>query len=99
MSLAYLAWHGLGFGTASPLSMVRKLLRALRTNKTMTLRDVQRLGFKTAALRDDVLGRLEAEGLLTLNGKQVVAVSHVQFVQGLHARAEFPIAVIGTADQ
>ena len=99
MSLAYLAWHGLGFGTASPLSMVRKLLRALRTNKTMTLRDVQRLGFKTAALRDDVLGGLEAEGLLALNGKQVVAVSHIQFVQNLHAREEFPIAVIGGADQ
>jgi hypothetical protein len=95
ISLTYLAWHGLGFDAGIPLVNLRKLLRQLRGKETMTLRDVQRLArFENAEVRDDVMGRLVAEGLITLEGKYVTTVTHKKFVEGLYSREEFPMAVL-----
>jgi len=95
IGLAYLAWHGLGFDPGYPLPLVRKLLRMLREKETMSLRDVQRLArFGNAAIRDDVLARLAVEGLVTVDGKKVTAVTHANFIDGLYAREEFPMAAL-----
>ncbi len=92
ISIAALAWHGLGFHPGCPLPKARKILSRLRVQGSLSCRDVYRLGrFKTAEARDDVLARLSAEGLVRVDGKTVTAIPLAEFLNALHTRPEFKL--------
>lgn len=92
LSVAALAWHGLGFAPGCSIDRARKLLRHLRDAGTMSLRDIQRqVGFKSAQDRDELITRLSKEGLVVLDGKTVTAVSWSDFISSLHADSRFPL--------
>ena len=92
LGIAGLAWYSLGFELGCSLKQARKLLKKLRKDGTMTLRDIQRsVGFKSANARDDVLQRLAGEGLIALEGKNVIAVSYPEFIRGLYTSSDFPM--------
>ena len=95
IGIAGFAWYSLGFELGCSLKQARKLLKKLREGGTMTLRDIQRaVGFKSADVRDDVLERLAGEGLITMDRKNVSAVSYPDFIRNLYTRSEFPIPPI-----
>ena len=87
ISIAYLAWYGLGFHLGCPLKKARKLLHKLRKDGPLSLREIQRtIGLKSATTRDNVLKNLMQEGLITIEGKIVSAVTHTDFVAELFRR-------------
>ena len=84
ISLAFLAWHGLGFDLGHHLSKARKLLKQLREKDSMTLRDTQRIGgFKNAIERDKLIQQLVSEGLVHQEGKTITAVALEAFIKNL----------------
>ncbi len=92
LSLAFLAWHGLGIELACSVRTVRKVLKLLREDGgSMKLRDVQRaVGFGTAVKRDAVLAQLEVQGLVTLDDKLVSATTMPEFIENI--REQLPMA-------
>jgi hypothetical protein len=86
-----LAYHCLGFEAGCPRETAVKMLHHLRATGPLRRRDIQRkFPHIIKEQRDDVLERLAAEGLLTLEGREVTAVSLADFVRSLHASPEFP---------
>ena len=85
-----LAYHCLGFDPGCSRGEALKVLRYLRDNGSTTRRALQRKfpGFN-AGVRDGLLDRLAAEGLLKLHKNQVTAVALAEYIQALHARPEF----------
>lgn len=91
LSIAGLAWYGLGFDPGCSLDQIRKLLKTIRERGTMPLREVLRATWvKSAKERDRLLAILSDEGLVNIEGKNVTAVTHEDFVKGLHADPRFP---------
>jgi len=83
-----LAYHGHGFDAGCPRGEAVKVLSYIREKGDVSRRDLQRkFEFFTAEVRDEVLERLAAEGLLELNGRQVAAVPLVGFIGSLPSRA------------
>lgn len=83
-----LAYHGHGFDTGCPRGEAVKVLGYIREKEDVSRRDLQRrFEFFTAEVRDEVLERLAAEGLLELNGRQVAAVPLTGFIRSLPSRA------------
>lgn len=91
LSVISLSWHCRGFDPGCPLPTARALLNHLRKEGPTSLRDLQR---KIPALnsdqRDEVLGRLKAEGLVKLEGKTVTATNFQEFVHALHSDDKLP---------
>lgn len=90
LSVAGLAWHGLGFDAGCPHAEVVRVLEYLRTREPMTKSELMRGAHLKKEKRDALLERLEAEGLVRIEGKTVKATSYVEFVQDLYSRKEFP---------
>lgn len=92
LSLAFLAWHGLGIELACSLRTVRKVLKVLREDGgSMSLRDLQQAtGIGKAATRDVLLVQLENQGLVTLDDNLVSATYIHEFIQNI--QEQLPIA-------
>jgi len=90
ISVAGLAWHGLGFDPGSDRKKALKVLDYLRRNSPVSLSDLTRYGKVEKAVRDTLLERFVAEGLVRVDGKIIVAVSYEEFAAGLYVRKEFP---------
>ena len=86
-----LAYHGWGFNAGCPREVVVALLQHVRDQGPLSRRELQRkfpaLG---SELRDQVIAKLEAEGLVECQGKQVGAVPLSVFIEQLQTRPEFP---------
>ncbi|BDS05352.1 hypothetical protein NT6N_03920 [Oceaniferula spumae] len=92
LSLAFLAWHGHGIEPGCSVNTTRKVLKLLREDGgSMKLRDLHRAtGFGSAAKRDEVLARLENEGLVTLDDNLVSANDMHEFIANI--REQLPMA-------
>ena len=90
LSVAGLAWHGLGFDAGCPHKEVVRILEYLRAREPMTKSELLRGAHLTKEVRDSLLESLEAEGLVRVAGKRVEATSYVEFVERLYSRNEFP---------
>ena len=89
ISIASLAYHGLGFDPGCPHAEAAALLRHLRDSGPVSRRDLQRrFQSFTATQRDQVLERLAAEGLVVLDAKKVAAVPLADFIRSIHVRPE-----------
>ena len=87
LGIESLGWHAYGFHPGCARKEARNLLATLRKNGTIERRELLRkLPWLNAESRDAILGRLEAEGLVTLKGKDVTAVSFADFLRGIPAR-------------
>ena len=93
-----LVWHCEGFDPGCEPSMARKALRLVRSQGQVSRRDIQRKHRQLkAAAWDVVLQRLAAEGLVTLDGRMVTAVTLPEFVRSLPNRAGYPEPVLLSA--
>ena len=94
LSVAGLSWFGLGLHLGPECELLRekalKLLKALRGGTKVSLTDLLKNYHLSAQGRDALLDRLEAEHLLKRDGKEVLATTYKEFVEGLYAREEFP---------
>ena len=91
LSIAGLAWAGVGFHISCSTKQLDKALKALRDHGSMSKRDLQRRArFATAAHRDNVLIELEAEHLVKLEGKVVTAYTFEEFTRLLHHHSDLP---------
>ena len=94
LSIAGLAWHGLGFDTGCSRSKTLKVLERLRDNESMTMSELLR---GKACLkkneRDFLIDRFTEENLVRVDGKTVAATSYLEFVTALYARPELPLPV------
>ena len=91
LSVAALAWHGLGFDPGCSRDVALKVLGLLREKGPMTLRDLQRNArLQSVEVRDALLERLAGEDLVRVEAKTVTAATCAEFVQALHDRLEFP---------
>lgn len=90
MSVAGLAWHGLGIDTGCPKQTTVRVLEYLRLREPMTMSELARGAHLAKKERDLLVERLRAEDLIRVDGKIVTATSYAEFVEGLHKRKEFP---------
>jgi len=91
LSIAGLAWVGVGFTTSCNSKQLEKTLKVLRAHESISRRDLHRKArFKTAACRDLILTELESEGLVSLKGNSVIAITLEQFTRSLHDCCDFP---------
>lgn len=87
LSVSFLAWQGQGLNLGSELGHTRKLLTRLREDGSMSLRDAQRVGgFGKAKVRDEVIEKLQAEGLVKVEERTISAVPMEPYIEGLHNR-------------
>jgi hypothetical protein len=90
LSIAGLAWHGLGIDAGCPQQKVVRVLEYLRTREPMTKSELLRGAHLEKKERDLLMECLTAEDLIRVDGKIVTATSYEEFVEGLHERKEFP---------
>ena len=67
-----------------------RVLGYLRDKAPMTKSELLRRAHLDKGLRDTLLGRFAAEGLVRVEGKTVTATSYREFVEALYAREELP---------
>lgn len=83
-----LAYHGHGIDTGCPRGEAVKVLSYIREKGAVSRRNLQRrFEFLTAEVRDEMLERLAAEGLLELSARRVAAVPLAEFIRSLPSRA------------
>ena len=89
LSVAALAYHGLGFNPGCEPSDTLDILNEVRKNGSCTQRELQRKlrKFKAKQL-DTVLTHLACEGLVRPEEKKVTAVTPADFVEKLATRTE-----------
>lgn len=91
IGVAGLAYHGWGFDAGCPRETVATLLQHIRDHGPLSRRELQR---KFPALgsqqRDEVIAKLEAEGVVECEGRRVRAVPLSDFMEQLQTRPEFP---------
>jgi|GEM_PF-1773786 len=90
LSIAGLAWHGLGIDTGCPQQEAVRVLEYLRTRNPMTLSELLRGAHLEKAKRDLLVERLLAENLIRVDRKIVTATSYAEFVEQLYAQKTFP---------
>ena len=90
LSVAGLAWHGLGIDAGCSQQKVVRVLEYLRTREPMTKSELLRGAHLGKEERDGLLACLTAEGLIRVDGKIVTATSYVEFVEDLQVRKQFP---------
>ena len=99
LGMESLSWHCEGFDAGCKPSMARKLLKHVRSQGSVSCRDIQRKHRQLdAAALGAVLERLAAEGLVTLEGRTVKAVALDDFVRSLPHRAGYPEPELLTAE-
>jgi len=91
MGIEALAWHCRGFDPGCAIMTAQAILAHVRAVGTVSRRDIQRkLQKSNAAQLKEVLAKLEAEGLVRLEGKTVHAVAFADFVRALPTRRGYP---------
>ena len=91
LSVAGLAWHGLGIDTVCPRGEFLRVPRYLRRKGPMTRSDLRRHAkVADSRTRDMLVERFEAEGLARVEGKTIKATTYVEFVETLYARKGLP---------
>ena len=90
ISIAGLAWHGIGLDAGCPHEEVVRVLDYLRVRGPMTVADLRRRTHLDSKLRDVLVERFLEEDLVRLDGKRVTALTYPEFVDALYARDEFP---------
>ncbi len=90
LSVAGLAWHGLGINAGCSREKVVKALGYLRNGAPMT-RSELRGGARLEKIERDLLVEcLAAEDLIRVDGKIIIATSYAEFVESLHRRKTYP---------
>ena len=90
IGLESLKWHRLGARPDKDLDLLNKVLTLVRKNKTISLRDIQRKArLKSAAQRDQLIAKLNSEGLIQIEGKKVNATSFSDFTRTLYTDPRF----------
>ena len=90
LSVAGLAWHGLGIDAAFPQQEIARVLNYLRTRKPMTLSKLLSGAHLEKVDRNLLVECLSAEDLIRVDGKIVTATSYAEFVERLYERKTFP---------
>ncbi len=90
LSVAGLAWHGLGIDAGCPQQEIARVLEYLRTREPMTLSELLRGAHLDKKERDRMVECLAAEDLIRVDGKIVTATRYVEFVESLQKRKAFP---------
>ncbi|MBK1834751.1 hypothetical protein [Roseibacillus ishigakijimensis] len=81
-----LIWHRVGLTPSSREKLIQKILHELRKGEDLTRRELQRtFRLSTATERDTLLTRLAEEGMITLDGKMVSAVSLDEYTRAIHS--------------
>lgn len=92
LSVAGLAWHGLGINLCCSHKEFLRVLDYLRRHGPMTMSDLLRRGhIKNKKTRDMLVERFEAEDLARVDGKFIKATSYMEFIEFLYSRKEFPV--------
>lgn len=89
LSVAGLAWHGLGIDPGCPHQTTVRVLEYLRSREPMTKSELRRGAHLGKEERDLLIEHLAAENLVRIEGKVVTATSYAEFVEHLYARREF----------
>jgi hypothetical protein len=91
LSVAGLAWSGLGIDLGCTRDELLRVLNYLRRKGPMSLSDMlYRAHIQDAKTRDMLVELFETEDLARVDGKTLEATSYVEFVEALYARKEFP---------
>jgi hypothetical protein len=91
LSVAGLAWHGLGFDTGCPHREFMRVLDYLRLRGPMSKSDLHHRGhIENSKTRDKLVERFEAENLIRVDGRNVKATTYGEFVESLYAREKLP---------
>jgi hypothetical protein len=90
LSLAGLAWHGLGIDAGCSREKVLKALDCLRTGEPMTRSELRGGARLEKRERDLLVECFAAEDLVRIDGKTVTATTYEEFVDSLHRRKAFP---------
>jgi hypothetical protein len=91
LSVAGLAWHGLGIDTGCPHQEFMRVLAYLRLRGPMSKSDPHHRGhIDNPKTRDMLVERFEAENLVRVEGKNVKAITYGEFVESLYERKELP---------
>lgn len=91
LSVAGLAWHGLGIDTCGPHQEFLRVLDYLRSHGPMTGSELLRRGhIADKETRDRLVECFEVEGLVRVDGKTIQATTYAEFVEVLYSRKEFP---------
>jgi len=90
LSVAGLAWHGLGIDAGCPQEKIVRVLKYLRTREPMTRSEMLSGAHLEKAERDRLVECLSAENLIRVDGKIVTATRYAEFVDRLHERKTFP---------
>jgi hypothetical protein len=90
LSIAGLAWHGLGFDAGCARPEALRVLEYLRDKGPMTKGELLRRAHLKKEQRDILLEQFAAESLVHTDGNTVAATSYMEFVVSLHAREELP---------
>jgi hypothetical protein len=97
LSVGGLSWLGLGLHLGPECEPLRdkalRLLKRLRTAGPATMTDLLKNHHFSKREREALLARLMEEGLVRVEDKEVVATTYREFVERLHANAEFPPVV------
>lgn len=92
ISMAGLAWHGLGFDAGCPCEEVARVLHYMRQKPPMTAAEFRRSAHvKNKEVRNVLIGRFLEEDLVRMNGEKIRPATFLEFVEALHARKEFPL--------
>ena len=87
LGIESLGWHGYGFHPGCSRQEALNLLALVRKNGAIERRELLRkFQWLNAESRNAILERLEAEGLVTLTGKEVSAVPFADYLSAIPAR-------------
>jgi hypothetical protein len=89
ISMAGLAWYGLGFDPGCAPQEASRVLEYLRANGPMSSSDLLRKARLTKELRDVLVKCLVEQDLVEIDGKIIRAKGYDEFVEALYARKEF----------
>jgi hypothetical protein len=91
LSMAGLAWHGLGFDAGRPWEEVARVLHYMRQQPPMTAAEFRRKAhLKNRETRDVLVERFLENDLVRMDGGKIRPTTFLEFVEALHARKEFP---------
>jgi hypothetical protein len=91
LSVAGLAWHGLGIDTGCHRREFMRVINYLRLRGPMSKSDLHHRGrIDSPKTRDMLVERFEAENLIRVEGKNVKATTYGEFVESLYERKELP---------
>jgi hypothetical protein len=90
LSVAGLAWHGLGIDAGCPPEKVAPVLEYLRTREVITRSELLSGTRLDKNERNRMVECLAAEDLIRIDGKIITATSYAEFVESLHRRKALP---------